>query len=219
MNRPGFDAHLLHWEGGIHAEQVRRADPGEGGPAGHDHRDDYAVGVGGDHGGVGPAGDERRDAAEVDPPGRRSTRARPTGSTTAAAKEIRELKRRNAELERTVEILKAATSFFVRESDPHTAVICRVRRRASGSVRGRSDLPRAHRARLPDRPENLLRLGVAGAVETGLVGPAITEVLAGYYEPDERRPAATGVAVRVGEDVGPPATARHPGRASAPSSG
>ena len=40
------------------------------------------------------------------------------GTTTAAAKEIRDLKRRNAELERTVEILKAATSFFVRESDP-----------------------------------------------------------------------------------------------------
>jgi transposase len=40
------------------------------------------------------------------------------GTTTAASREIRELKRKNAELERTVEILKAATSFFVRESDP-----------------------------------------------------------------------------------------------------
>jgi transposase len=40
------------------------------------------------------------------------------GTTTAAAREIRELKRKNAELEQTVEILKAATSFFVRESDP-----------------------------------------------------------------------------------------------------
>jgi transposase len=40
------------------------------------------------------------------------------GTTTAEAREIRELKRRNAELEQTVEILKAATSFFVRESDP-----------------------------------------------------------------------------------------------------
>ena len=40
------------------------------------------------------------------------------GITTAAAKEIRELKRRNAGLARTVEILKAATSFFARESDP-----------------------------------------------------------------------------------------------------
>lgn len=40
------------------------------------------------------------------------------GTTSAAAQQIRELKRRNAELEQTVEILKAATSFFVRESDP-----------------------------------------------------------------------------------------------------
>ena len=40
------------------------------------------------------------------------------GTTTAAAREIRELKRKNAELEQTIEILKAATSFFVRESDP-----------------------------------------------------------------------------------------------------
>jgi transposase-like protein len=40
------------------------------------------------------------------------------GVSSAAAAEIRALKRRNAELEQTIEILKAATSFFVRESDP-----------------------------------------------------------------------------------------------------
>jgi len=40
------------------------------------------------------------------------------GTTTASARELRELKRKNVELEKTVEILKAATSFFVRESDP-----------------------------------------------------------------------------------------------------
>ncbi len=39
--------------------------------------------------------------------------------TSEAAAEIKALKRRNAELEQTIEILKAATSFFVRESDPH----------------------------------------------------------------------------------------------------
>ena len=32
--------------------------------------------------------------------------------------EVRALKRKNAELEQTIEILKAATSFFARESDP-----------------------------------------------------------------------------------------------------
>ena len=40
------------------------------------------------------------------------------GVTSATARELRELKRKNAELERTIEILKAATSFFARECDP-----------------------------------------------------------------------------------------------------
>lgn len=40
------------------------------------------------------------------------------GVATESAREIRELKRKNVELERTVEILKAATGFFVRECDP-----------------------------------------------------------------------------------------------------
>jgi transposase-like protein len=42
------------------------------------------------------------------------------GISTEAAKEIRELKKRNHELEETIEVLKAATSFFVRESDPRS---------------------------------------------------------------------------------------------------
>ena len=37
---------------------------------------------------------------------------------TQTAREIREPKRKNAELERTIEILKAATTFFARECDP-----------------------------------------------------------------------------------------------------
>ena len=41
------------------------------------------------------------------------------GVSSEAAAEIRTLKRRNAELEQ-IEILKAATSFFVRESDPRS---------------------------------------------------------------------------------------------------
>ena len=40
------------------------------------------------------------------------------GVSSESSREIRELKRKNAELERTIEILKAATSFFARESDP-----------------------------------------------------------------------------------------------------
>lgn len=40
------------------------------------------------------------------------------GVPTDTVRELRELKRKNRELEETIEILKAATSFFVRESDP-----------------------------------------------------------------------------------------------------
>jgi transposase len=40
------------------------------------------------------------------------------GVSSQTARELRELKRKNAELERTIEILKAATSFFARECDP-----------------------------------------------------------------------------------------------------
>ena len=40
------------------------------------------------------------------------------GVPTDTVQELRELKRKNRELEETIEILKAATSFFVRESDP-----------------------------------------------------------------------------------------------------
>ena len=40
------------------------------------------------------------------------------GVSSEAAREIRELKRKNRELEQTIEILKAATSFFAREHDP-----------------------------------------------------------------------------------------------------
>jgi transposase len=40
------------------------------------------------------------------------------GIPTDTARELRELKRKNRELEETIEILKAATSFFARESDP-----------------------------------------------------------------------------------------------------
>jgi transposase len=39
------------------------------------------------------------------------------GVPTDATRELRELKRKNRELEETIEILKAATSFFARESD------------------------------------------------------------------------------------------------------
>jgi transposase len=39
-------------------------------------------------------------------------------NSDGSAAEIRELKRKNAELERTIEILKAASALFLRECDP-----------------------------------------------------------------------------------------------------
>lgn len=79
------------------------------------------------------------------------------GVSSDVARENRELKSKNREPEETIEILKTATSFFARESIRDAADLC-VHRRASCSVRGRSDLPHAHRARLCNRPEKLLRL-------------------------------------------------------------
>jgi transposase len=40
------------------------------------------------------------------------------GVSSSESAEVRELRRKNRELEQTIEILKAATSFFVRECDP-----------------------------------------------------------------------------------------------------
>jgi transposase len=40
------------------------------------------------------------------------------GVTTETSREVRELRRKVAELERTIEVLKAATTFFARECDP-----------------------------------------------------------------------------------------------------
>ena len=40
------------------------------------------------------------------------------GVPTETARELRELRRKTKELEQTIEILKAATTFFARECDP-----------------------------------------------------------------------------------------------------
>lgn len=40
------------------------------------------------------------------------------GVSTTENRELRELRKKNRELEQTIEILKAATHFFARESDP-----------------------------------------------------------------------------------------------------
>jgi hypothetical protein len=68
-----------------------------------------------------------------------------TGVLPKSAREIRELKRKNAELERTIE---AATSFFVREATRNAGDLL-IHRRAQGPVRGRTDLPGADAHGMP----------------------------------------------------------------------
>jgi transposase len=60
------------------------------------------------------------------------------GATTAESVQVRELKRKNRELEQTIEILKAATGFFARECDPRqilSVISLTGRKRSSGSCR------------------------------------------------------------------------------------
>jgi transposase len=59
------------------------------------------------------------------------------GVSSEAAREIRELRRKNRELEQTVEILKAATSFFAREHNPlrHRHDLNHIRRPPAGRAR------------------------------------------------------------------------------------
>ena len=59
------------------------------------------------------------------------------GVTSEAAREIRELRRKNRELEQTIEILKAATSFFAREHNPlrHRHDLNHIRRPPAGRAR------------------------------------------------------------------------------------
>ena len=111
------------------------------------------------------------------------------GVSSEAAAEIRALKRRNAELEQTIEILKAATLSSCGRATRATAADrsgLRVHRREQGPLRGRSDLPRADRARGADRPANVSTPGpVRAPSKRALWDATITEILAGYYEPDE----------------------------------
>ena len=69
------------------------------------------------HGGGHAVERVHRDAAALGDAGTDRCREH-DGVPTDTARELRVLKRKNRELEETIEILKAATSFFARESDP-----------------------------------------------------------------------------------------------------
>jgi transposase len=104
------------------------------------------------------------------------------GVTSESAEEIRELKRKNAELEQTIEILKAATSFFVR---PATPLICRfiTEHRARFGVVPICRALTAHGCQIA--PRTYWAWAKRAPSKRALSDLAITEVIAALYEPDE----------------------------------
>jgi hypothetical protein len=98
------------------------------------------------------------------------------GSTTAAAREIRELKRKSAELKQTVEILKAATSTRIHGT---TGIAGRTRWRPGPDTHGDRDRQESVRRRprragftvCPINPKALTRYRVRHRVRAGS-GPA-----------------------------------------------
>lgn len=91
------------------------------------------------------------------------------GKTSAEHAEIRQLKRDRAELERTLEVLSAASAFLL-GSWTRNVVDLFVHHRPQGPARGPVDLSSAVRAWHQDRPEYLLRAAEASALQASLVG-------------------------------------------------
>src|ERR1700754_1216243 len=107
------------------------------------------------------------------------------GISSDAAAEIRALKRRNAELEQTIEILKAATTFFARESDPRnrrcphrSASSSPPTGTVSGSLRSAACCPstgcRSPRGRSMPGPSGRRRNGPCGTPRSPRSWPATT---------------------------------------------
>ncbi|WP_442913232.1 IS3 family transposase [Kribbella sp. CA-293567] len=115
------------------------------------------------------------------------------GVTSESAREIRELKRKNAELERTVEILKAATKFLRAGERPAISVICRFIAEYKARF-GVASICRALTAQgCKIAPRTFYAWAVRAPSKRALWDTTVTEVLAGYYEPDQqarRRPEA-----------------------------
>jgi len=107
------------------------------------------------------------------------------GTTTAAAREIRELKRKNAELEQTVAILKAATSFNACGESARNTDHLYSRRRAScsGRVAPICRVLSQHGCQIA--PRTFFAWARRAPSQRDLWDIVITEILAGYYEPDE----------------------------------
>ena len=89
---------------------------------------------------------------------------RAAGVTSSESAEIRELRRKNRELEQTWTSC-APRRLSSRGSTTRCTADLRVHRCPPGSFRGRADLPRAVRAWRADRPEDVLGAPVPAAVE------------------------------------------------------
>ena len=135
--------------------------------------------------------------------------ARP-GLTTDERARMKELEKENFELRRANEILKAASAFFA-GSSTRDRPDSRLHRRTPPPVRGRADLPGAHRARLQDRPEHLL-----GGQEAPTV--ATSRPRRGAQGRDPRGSGATTSRSMGPTRSGPSSTGRASGWRAAPSS-
>jgi len=117
LNRPRFYAHFPCWKDGAMSIRYDENTKARAVRLVREHRDDYDsewAAMKAVSGRLGMNPETLRTwvrQAEVD-----AGEAR--GVSTDAAREIRELRRKCRELESTIEILKAATSFFARECDP-----------------------------------------------------------------------------------------------------
>jgi putative transposase len=106
------------------------------------------------------------------------------GTSTAEPAQVRELKRKNRELEQTIEILKAARGFS-RGSTTRDRADLSFRRREEAGIRGRTGLPCAFSARDPGCPAHVLGISFAAPSKRELRDAPVTEIMAGIYERGE----------------------------------
>ncbi|MCX0272892.1 IS3 family transposase [Nocardia zapadnayensis] len=108
------------------------------------------------------------------------------GVSTQAAREIRELRRKNKELEETIEILKAATKFLRAGERSATPIICAfiAEHRARFGVAPICRALTAHGCKIA--PRTFHAWNRRAPSKRALWDTTITAVLAGYYEPDSR---------------------------------
>ena len=132
----------------------------------------------------------------------RSTAAVRPGKTSEEIAEIRELKKENRRAAAGQRDPEVGLGFLRGGARPPTPVLSRLHRRAPRGVRGRADLPRAHRARRARSPRPpTTRPGTGGRRSGRCAMPRSSTLIA-------ERPGSSGsVPVRCPQDVAAPARA------------